>query len=767
MTTAPVRIDSEEAFATRERPAPDGRRAALALALFTATLFVNAALLFSVEPMFTKMVLPLLGGTPAVWNTCLLFFQAALLVGYLYAHLTTRWLDLRRQMTLHLALLALSLLALPVAVAPGWRPPGAETPIPWLLALLTVSLGAPFLVLSAGAPLLQRWFSQSDHPSAQNPYFLYAASNLGSLAALLAYPFLIEPHLPLAVQSRAWQVGYWALVALVAACAVTVGRARRRPAVHAGVPAAPAEMEAEVEAEGDPRPVTARQVVRWVLLSFAPSSLLLGVTSYLSIDVAAVPLLWVIPLSIYLLTFVLVFARRPPLQHWLMVWVQAVLVVPLAILLMFGTNRPLWLLASFHLLAFFATAMVCHGELAASRPPASRLTEFYLWISVGGVLGGVFNVLVAPTVFDTVLEYPLALLLAVALRSSGDQRPAGWRTRWRDLALPLVVGLIVWNVMRPDVLPDSWGPYAVFALVGVAAGICFLFRDRPVRFALGLAAILVGGALGRGPDHSLLRDRSFFGAYRVRQWGYGNVLMNGTTMHGAQDRRPQYRREPLTYYHREGPLGQMFASLVLDRPSRRVALVGLGTGTTACYGRAGERWTFYEIDPLIERIARNPRYFTYLRDCPPSTTVVLGDARLRLADAPARGYDLILLDAFSSDAIPTHLLTREALALYLSKLADGGAVAFHISNRYVNLLPVVAELARDARVAGVVGRDLRLTDEQQAMLKTTSQWVVVSRRAADLATLARQPGWHQLPPRGDVGVWTDDFSDILSVFTWR
>jgi hypothetical protein len=724
--------------------------------------------------MFTKMVLPLLGGTPAVWNTSLLFFQAALLAGYLYAHLTTRWLAPRRQLALHLALLALSLVTLPVAVAAGWRPPGAGTPIPWLLGLLTVSLGAPFLMLSTSAPLLQRWFAHTSHPAAANPYFLYAASNLGSLAALLAYPFLIEPHLPLALQSRAWAVGYVLLLALVGGCAVVTARAvsARRAAV--GSEAGHGTRPLAIGAEADARPVPARQVVRWVLLSFAPSSLLLGVTSYLSTDVAAIPLLWVVPLAIYLLTFVFVFARRPPLPHWLMVWAQAVVLVPVVILMMFGTNRPLWFLAAFHLLAFFATAMVCHGELAASRPPAARLTEFYLWISVGGVLGGVFNVLVAPTAFDTLLEYPLALLLAVLLRPSVGYRPdavSPWRRRFRDVALPLVVGLLVWNVMRPEAVPASWGPYAVFALCGVAGMICFLFRDRPLRFALGLAAILAGGTLGKGIDMNvLLRDRSFFGSYRVRQWGYANVLMSGTTMHGGQDRRPANRREPLTYYHREGPLGQMFASLLQDRPAgdgRRVAVVGLGTGTIACYGRPGERWTFYEIDPLIERIARTPRYFTYLRDCPPRTDVVLGDARLRLAAAPADEYDLILLDAFSSDAIPTHLLTREALQLYLSKLAEGGSVAFHISNRYVDLRPVLTELARDARLAGVVGHDVKLTAEQRAMLKTTSVWVVLSRRATNLAALARQPGWEPLPPRADVRVWTDDFSDVLSVFTWR
>jgi hypothetical protein len=773
----------------------------LVLALFALTLTANAALIFTVEPMISKMVLPLLGGTPSVWATCLMFFQAVLLAGYLYAHLAARWLAPRGQVLLHLALFAASLAALPVAVARGGAPPAGDDgapPVVWLVSLLIAALGAPFFVLGAGAPLLQRWFAHTGHPDAHNPYFLYAASNAGSLVALLAYPLLIEPRLALAEQSRAWSVAYWALGALLLACAA--GAVRRVGTPAATAPAPDVATEADAEA-----PLTVRRRAEWVLLSLVPSSLLLGVTQYLTTDVAPVPLLWVVPLALYLLTFVIAFARSPLVPLADVARAQALLLPPLAIVITLGTNRPLWGIGALHLGAFLVTALLCHLMLAERRPAVAHLTEFYLWLSVGGLLGGVFNVLVAPVAFDTLLEYPLMLALAASLRpgrlwppaseavaARAEERPQEvGRTRPRYLArlatadestsptgtrrlalafgAPLVVAALMAAAgARPEFMPDAMETAAVAAFGGSAALVAFAMRGHRLAFALCVGGMLLGGYLGRQTRRGdvLLRARSFFGTYAVRESGDYHHLTHGTTLHGAQNVAPPFRRTPLTYYHRDGPLGQLFGSMLLQLPSRRVAIVGLGTGTVACYGRRGERWTFYEIDPLVERIARDPRFFTYLRDCPPQVQVVLGDARLRLADAPAAAYDLIVLDAFSSDAIPVHLLTREALALYLSKLADGGAIALHISNRYLNLLPVVAELARDARLAGVVGRGTPLTAEQTGQMLSSSAWVVLSRRARDLGGLARREGWDVLPPAGDRGLWTDDFSNVLRVVTW-
>ncbi len=753
-------------------------RSGAVVALFSATLFVNAALLFAVQPMFSKMVLPLFGGTPSVWNTCMLFFQTALLCGYLYAHVTTRWLDVRKQSVLQLVLFALTFLTLPVAVASGWRPSGSDTPVWWLAALLAVSLGAPFFMLSTGAPLLQRWFSEYGHPAATNPYFLYAASNLGSMVALLAYPVVIEPRLRLAQQSHLWTAGYVVLAVLIAVCAFVVRRSMVGSTLTVSGAAGPvladatvADMDAFNSMAAAPVASAERLTVwrrsRWVLLSFVPSSMLLAVTTYLATDVASIPLLWIVPLAIYLLTFVIVFARNTVIfRHAFAVWLQPPFLLILAVSIALMMQRSVTALAPTHLVAFFLSALVCHGELAKDRPSVAHLTEFYLWMSVGGMLGGIFNVLIAPHVFDSVLEYPIAIIIAAALRPTlVPRRPID---RTLDVILPAIVCIAIMVLMHAGFPPASWGEKANVWVFGGYAILILIFQRHPVRFALGIAAIFLGAALGRGTDPTLLfRGRSFFGVYRVLRYPKHKALQNGTTTHGGQSIYPQFATEPLTYYHRDGPLGQSFAWLMRGNPNRRVAIVGLGTGTVACYGRPNETWTFYEIDPLIERIAFNPKYFSYLRDCPPAKRIIIGDARLSLAHAPDSSYDYMILDAFSSDAIPIHLMTREALQLYLRKLAPGGSIAFHISNRYLDLEPVVVELARDARIAGIVGSDVGISSAETMSFKMNSKWIVLSRNANDHAPLALQPGWRVLAPTSDIGLWTDDFSNVLSVFRWR
>ncbi|MFN8573558.1 MAG: fused MFS/spermidine synthase [Gemmatimonadaceae bacterium] len=729
------------------------------LLLFSAAIFVNATLLFSVQPMFTKMVLPLLGGTPAVWNTALLFFQGALLVGYLYAHLSSRWLPAGRQAVLHLALLAVALLFLPLHVAAGWRePPASSLPIPYLLGLLSASLGLPFVLLSAGAPMLQRWFAGLRHPAAHNPYFLYAASNLGSFAALLSYPVLIEPSLRLGEQSRLWLLIYLGLLALIVGCAVVARRFPRDAAMPVSSAAATPASRAIV-------PNRAWRL-RWLLLSFAPSSLLVGVTTYLSTDIAAVPFLWVVPLALYLLTFVLVFANKPPLNRDLMLWLQLILSLALIVLITMGGSRRISIQSTTHLVAFFVTTMVCHRELADSRPSPEHLTEFYLWMSLGGVLGGAFNVLVAPVLYKTVVEYPFALIIALGLRPHGSRTMGTRQSQLFDLLVPAVMFAAIFAAMKLPTPPDEWGTYGMNIFLGGAALLAGFAYRRPLRLALSVGAIYAGvrAADANDPD-TLFQARSFFGVYKVRRIYQYHILQHGTTTHGGQNWLAEHRRDPLTYYHAEGPFGEIMSKLLPEVPQRRVAVVGLGSGATSCFGRPDERWTYYEIDPLVPTIARNPRLFTYLKDCPPQIDVKLGDARQSLAHEPDSTFDLIILDAFSSDAIPVHLMTREALAMYLRKLRPGGAVVFHISNRYLELRPVLFSLAIDAKIPGVVG-DMDVTKEQRFKMYYGSRWAVMAPKVQTLSPLVRLKGWNIFPPFSSARVWTDDYSDVLGVMKW-
>jgi hypothetical protein len=786
--------------ATKERKLSGG---ALKMALYSITIFVSAALLFLIEPMFARFVLPSFGGTPAVWTSSMMFFQATLLASYLYVHATTSWLGARRQAVLHLAVVLLPLgmfaLAGPIDVpAEEWAPPTDENPIFWLLRLLVVAVGLPFFAVSATNPVVQRWVAETDHPSASDPYFLYRASNLGSIIGLLGYPLLMEPNLRLANQGVFWTVGYGILVMMVLASALVLWRSpppsatpeegnlaagnatlpNPPVATGGGVPETDAPLSHAL-AVGLSRSPTLLRRLRWIVFAFVPSSLMLGVTAFITTDITPVPLLWVMPLSLYLFSFVVVFSRNqrvPSLVHRTMVAVLPVTLSLLVVAMITDLNDPLWLLIPLHLFGFFAVAMVLHGELARDRPPARHLTEFYLWVAVGGVLGGVFNALIAPVAFDTVFEYPLAMVLACLflprLRRSErrDGEEAGTRTQRRlDLALPLTLGVIVWALLSVagSVTPESEEIWLKL-LLSLAVGLCLHFaysNNRPVRFGLGIAALVAAAALRIGAGQDVLyENRSFFGVYNVtgKEVNVGvHTLRHGSTTHGAQvlGVTPP---EPLTYHHRTGPIGQLFDALPNEDVTSQVAVLGLGTGAMACYAQPGQQMTFYEIDPLVERIARDPSLFTYLRDCPGEYNVVLGDGRLSLADAEDASYGVIVGDVFNSDAIPVHLLTREAVALYFRKLTRNGVLAMHISNRYLNLEPVLGDLARDRGLECYAQSDI---ETEGIPHKEASRWVAMAREEADLGNLRDDGRWHPCasdPNSNDV--WTDDFSNLIGTF---
>jgi hypothetical protein len=735
------------------------------IGLFSLTLFASATLLFWVQPMVAKLLLPLYGGAPAVWNTCMVFFQAMLLAAYCYVHVTSLWLGPRFQAGVQMGFVLLPLWLLLLGFSGLSSVAVEQNPVSSLLLLLFKSVGLPFFVIATTAPMLQNWFAHTRHESAKDPYFLYAASNLGSMCALLGYPVLIEPHLRLAEQAWAWSAGYGLLMLLIATCAITLWRAPL--ATEPRSAAIPNELRA-VE-----RPaLTLRTRLMWIALSAVPSSLMLGTTNYLTTDISPIPLLWVIPLALYLLTFILVFLKTPVVSRGLMVRLLPVLVLPVTLSIILQLKQPLLILIPLHLLAFFVAAMVCHGELARSRPSVEYLTEFYLWLSFGGMVGGLFNALLAPVVFRNVIEYPLALVLACLLspaQSPADQKPSD---RILDLALPtalvLIVGALVYAV---DVTrPPASGLWLIL-VIGLGCVMCFGQRKRPVRFGLGIGAIMLGSTLFYSGGHGELlhQERSFFGVYRVVRETQGkyHLFTHGRTMHGQQNLDTAKRHEPLAYYSRTGPVGQVFSVLSKTAPNAPVGIIGLGVGSMACYATPGQEFTFYEIDPVVERIARAPGYFTFLQECRGRMNVVLGDARLTLERAPDRYYGLFILDAFTSDAIPIHLLTREALALYLSKLANKGILALHISNSYLDLKPVIGGLAANAGLIALGQDDLNVSEAESANGKSGSQWVIMARSRDDLTRFLQDSRWYELNGTDVASLWTDDFSNVLSAVRWK
>lgn len=741
------------------------------LLLFAFTLLLSATLLFTVQPMFGKMILPMFGGSSAVWLAALVFFQVMLLVGYFYVYATTSWLGIRKQAALHLLILVLPLVVLPVRVLTGWIAISPMRPLASVSWTLVFSIGLPFFALSASAPLLQRWFAATSDPAASDPYFLYAASNLGSLGGLLAYPVLIEPLLRLHTQSHIWTMGYVVLVALIVVCASRVWR----------VQAVSKQANPKRDALGaKASPVLWPTRLRWLALAAVPASLLVSVTSYVTTDFT-VPLFWIAPLATYLTTFVLVFARRPIFSHRLM---SALLpfAVAVPLILAAGNVRESLYLLVFPLVALFVAGMVCHGELAASRPPVRDLTEFYVWLSLGGAIGGLFNVLVAPLIFKTTAEYPIGLLLACLVPATAPTRrvkrkrikaarsPWGSRERWLTLGIAVALGLLVLGLAYPAAklrLPSGSLRFVgvVFALPAIIA-LCF--RKNRVRFAAALGAILLAAAFYSHLDRSVIaRARSFYGVYFVANHGEYRVMVHGTTNHGAQSLVPQAKCTPLSYFFPTGPLGHLFRSFQGEQAKSDIAVLGLGAGSIAGYAQPGQHWTFYEIDPVVERIARDPRYFTFLRDCAPQARVVLGDGRLSIAREPDGIHDLIIFDAFTSDAIPIHLLTREAVDLYLRKLSPHGVLAFNVTNRYFDLRPVLSRLARDAHLVAFLQADFDVTPAEARAGKTGSQWVVMARRPEDLGGLLNETQWMAALPNVTGAAWTDDYSNVLGalVFT--
>jgi hypothetical protein len=716
--------------------------------LFAATLFVSAFLLFSIQPMFTKMVLPLLGGAPTVWSIALVFFQATLLGGYAYAHLIVRRIPLGIGALIHFGTLAAAAMMLPIRAASSFGSPPTDNIAFWLIGLFAVSIGLPFAVLATTAPLLQRWFSASGHSRASNPYVLYAASNLASFAGLFAYPTLIEPFVPLHAQAWMWSAGFAAFALLVATAGLFVAR-HARPLATASEPAR----------------VPTRDRLFWMALAAIPTGLVIAVTSYIATDLASAPFLWVLPLALYLLTFVATFRERPWLSHSTVARLVPFAVAPLSVGLL-GGQRPYWLaLVAINLAAFVLLALLCHGELYRRRPASAHSTEFYLWTSLGGALGGMFAAIVAQHLFTQVYEYPIlivaALLALPGVSQGGPRRLIVQTGPVLMLAALAVVARLGFGVRLPA---TAELPFQILLVVLVA--IMLLQRERSARLITLVALGFLLTGLWQPGFNRVAAARSFFGVNQVIETTDGRfrLLYHGTTLHGAEriaDATADVVPEPLTYYYRGGPISEgIDAVRRLQGSLRRVAVVGLGTGALACYRHRGEAWTFYEIDPAVVRIARDPDFFTFISGCAPDLPVVVGDARLTLA-ASTEKYNLIILDAFSSDTIPVHLLTREAVAGYLEHLAEGGVILMHISNRYMELADTVAAVGTAEGLAAIV---VKVDDRPQASppdYKMTAEVVALARRPEDVGNLRDRPGWHPLRAETDVQAWTDDYSNIF------
>ena len=721
----------------------------LLLVTYTAAIFVSAALLFAVQPLFAKMVLPKLGGTPAVWSVAMVFFQAMLLAGYAYAHALTRLVPGRVSIAVHLAVMVVAVFALPLGIAAGWgRPPAAGQEF-WLLGLFAASIGLPFFALSANGPLLQAWFARTGHPQAKDPYFLYAASNVGSFLALLAYPFVIEPFTRLPQQTMGWTVGFYALILLIALCGVFLLRSRDAlPDI----------------ATDDAAPPTIRDALIWIALAAVPSALLIAITAHISTDVAAAPFLWVVPLALYLATFVIAFQSRPILPHRFVTFIAPLAVIMLVVSLSLGAADQIVVLMALNLVGFFILALMCHGELARRRPPARYLTSFYLYLSLGGVIGGIFAGLIAQHLFSWVAEYPLLIVLAALCRPGlawprSKLEIATWVLIIAGAAFALFASY-VWRYEFTDSAFNLW----VAALLVLAFG----FSHYVLTFAGLIAASLMFVVLF-GAD-SGKRDfvRSFFGVHKVMESDAGQfrILKHGTIEHGAQRiRHPDGspvtgRPTPITYYHDFSPMAQ---GLVAAREKRggpiNVAVVGLGTGTLACQMKPGDQLTYYEIDPTVVQIAKDTRRFTFLSECAPDAKIVIGDARLTLADSPDGQYDILIIDAFSSDAIPTHLLTKEAMAIFKDKIKPDGMILMHISNKHMVLAPVVAGVAEANDLVSRASDSDEGYDDANHIFG--SLVVAVARRDEDFGPLAKSEKWVEQEADEDQWVWTDDYSNVI------
>lgn len=740
--------------------------------LYTATIFLSA---FLVQPMVGKIFLPWVGGAPAVWNTCMFFFQILLLSGYYYTHISLKKLTVKRQMLVHFIIMGTAILTLPIAFSGGSVT--SDNPAFWLLKQLFSMVALPFFILSSTAPLLQKWFFYTTHSRAKNPFFLYAASNAGSLLALLCYPFLMEPKLNVLAQTRLWSWGFGGLFLLMLACASFVK--------------APETSEAQEPTE----PIDRSSIRRWVLAAFIPTTLFLSVTQHITTDIAPVPMIWIVPLMIYLLTFILAFSESIKLNEKylrIMGLASVILFFPTYYLELVPSKKIMLLL---HLLILFVLSLICHKSLNDTKPKAESLTVFYLWVSLGGALGGLFNSFLAPNFFDGNMEYPVAILLSTVFLAplNLSEKKGNGKIFLNSLVYAAAIAAFAWTIKFMPIYQWSLHNVTYFSL-GIEYDavmtnlkllltyadeiriILFLFlsfysvyqffKSRKFSFFLFTAftmCFLFFIQIGiKNP--TILRARNFFGTKEVifNKFRDQRQLRHGTTFHGKQSMVPEFRYEPSAYYHRNGPLGHLFAHRGQE-PGASFGMVGLGIGTAAAYCLEGQEMRFYEIDPEVVSIAKDENLFTYLSDCVGSCSVIIGDARLKLEEEDNELFDILILDAFSSDYIPMHLMTVEAVEMYLKKIKKDGLLVFHISNRYLSLTPLMVALAKQFGLECSIADDRRVkSDNNENWQRLNSIYAVLSKGPLDLPQPSKEMGYEWKPQEDDMSIipWTDGFSSL-------
>ena len=733
--------------------------------LFATTVLCAASLVFLVQPMVAKQLLPRFGGTPNVWNATVLFFQVALLVGYAIAHVSLDRLGPRRQTWLQLALAAATVPLLPLAISSTGPGATADHPALAIAVLLAAGVGIPYLAVTTVSPALQRWYASLGMSDSADPYHLYAASNAGSLIGLLAFPFLLEPRLSAVGQARTWSIVFAVFAAGLVCCAVVV---RRRAGVEPRHQDAPPQLPhvdpaaADEDAGGH---IGRLRALRWVLVAAIPSALMLGVTTFVTTDVASAPLLWVVPLSLYLASFMLTFGRRLRIgvgvAGWLAVAsIVAVLLVEVRRIEVGDLGRVL-----LHLGAMFAAALLAHAALYADRPSARHLTAFYLLLSVGGAIGGMFTALVAPAAFNAIYEYPLLLALVLVVRP-GSSFVARHGGRGAIVAIgELVVAAALLFVLLEDVTAHGiglrWAGWG--GLVVIGAGLALLATRR---WGLVLVVAVTFLALALDAPDQLYAERNFYGTVRVIETPSTHRMLHGTTLHGIQMTRSGLEREPTSYYTLDGPVGDAFGQLQRDEPFVDVGIVGLGSGALLAYERPWQRFTFFEIDPAVIEAARDPDLFTWMSDSEVRVDVVEGDARLQVAARDAEPFDLLVLDAYSSDAVPVHLLTVEAFETWIDATADDAVVLLHVSSRHLELSPVVADNVAKLGLVAIHRVDAELNEDQRRVWGSASHWIAIARDEADFEGLDGVDGWEPLDDGVASDAWTDDFSDVVGAIRW-